>query len=119
MIDPLHLSRSGGMPSDLDTVRERIFIAQLCDATDPMPATRDARIAESRTARLFPGQGNLPLFDFLDRLPAVCELEIEAPHPDDVGRSPKERARRAARAFTAFLAGYAEHRPLDADVLPC
>jgi len=118
MIDPLHLSRSGGVPADIDLVRNRVLIAQLCDARDPMPATRDARIAESRTARLHPGQGDLPLFDLLDRLPAECEVEIEAPHPDDVRLPPVERARRAATALAAFLSDYARHRPLRADWPP-
>lgn len=115
MVDPLHLSRSGGTPADLHPIRNRILIAQLCDARNPMPDTLEARIAESRTARLFPGQGDLPLFDFLDRLPAECELEIEAPHPEDTQRPPDERAKRAANAFAAFLARYAERRPIHTD----
>lgn len=111
MIDAIHLSRSKATPADLRCVdSDRLFIAQLCDAKGPPPESRERLAAESRTARLFPGDGDLPLFDFLDAFPATSEIEIEAPHPAYLGLSTDERAKAAARASSAFLAAYANRR---------
>lgn len=111
MIDALHLSRSGASPSDLSAVdKDRLFIAQLCDAKGPIPATQDLRITESRTARLYPGQGDLPLFQFLEAFPASSDIEVEAPHPDCLTMPTNARAETAARASQEFLAAYEAYR---------
>ncbi len=111
MIDAIHLSRSHASPADLKMVdSDRLFIAQLCDAKGPPPESQDDRIAESRTARLYPGRGDLPLFDFLDAFPASAEIEIEAPHPDFLKLSNDARAESAARASSEFLAAYAARK---------
>ncbi len=112
MIDAIHLSRSHASPADLKNVnRDRLFILQLCDAKGPPPQSQDERIAESRTARLYPGQGDLPLFDLLDAFPSSGEIEVEAPHPDFLHLSADARAESAAQASAAFLTAYARRTP--------
>lgn len=103
MIDPLHLSRSGGTPADLAGAAERIFIAQVCDAKGAVPATRDLLIQESRGQRFYPGEGDLPLTELLRYVPTHADLEIEAPHPAFANASPAQRAKGAADSLRSFL----------------
>lgn len=107
VIDALHLSRSGGSPADLATVeRRRLKLVHLCDAPPFMPGakTTDELRRESRTARLLPGEGALPLRALLDALPPECGLSVEAPSARLAGRSATERARETRLATEAFLA---------------
>ena len=112
LADPLHLSRSGGHPSDLRKVDgSRIFLAQLCDAKGP-PSTDIAVIThEARHGRLNPGEGDLPLDEFLAALPPDIEIECEVPQANTTGLPAAERARRVAKACRSFLERHAEkHR---------
>jgi len=105
LLDPLHLARSGGSPDDLrDLDRDRIFMLQLCDATARRPQGMDLR-EEARKARLFPGEGELPLAAFLDAVPSDTEIEIEAPHQAYADLAPVEQARLMRVATAAYLAG--------------
>lgn len=107
LCDPLHLSRSGGKPSDLRSVDpKRIFLAQICDAKGPPPADIPAITHEARSGRLNPGEGDLPLYDFLDALPAAVEVECEVPQVSDAGTPVAERARAIGEACRAFFAQY-------------
>lgn len=101
--DALHLARSGGTPAELASVDpQRIFFAQICDA--PAHAPRDGSLAdEARTGRLYPGEGDLPLGDFLDALPPGLEIECEVPVAAHRGLTPAEQAVRAGRAVRAYL----------------
>ena len=76
LLDALHLDRSGGTPRDIARIPpERIVFAQLCDALRGTGARSDeALMQEARTARLPAGEGELPLFDFLDALPDGLEI---------------------------------------------
>lgn len=103
MVDALHFDRSGAAPDDLRAALDRLFIFQLCDAAGPRPATREGRIAESRTARLHPGEGDLPLAELVDLLPEDVVLELEAPHPDHLDLAAVARARLAADTTRRFL----------------
>jgi sugar phosphate isomerase/epimerase len=106
LVDSLHLSRSGGSPADLQRIDPaRIFFAQLCDAVAMHPP-RDSLAHEARTGRLYPGDGALPLDDFVAALPAGVEIECEAPILALAGLSPAEQARRAGSATRAFLDRY-------------
>jgi sugar phosphate isomerase/epimerase len=107
LIDVLHLSRSGGKPSDLLTVEpELIALIHLCDAPPPPAQTlsTDALRAESRTARLYPGEGQLWLGELLDVLRPDVPLSVEAPSAIHAHLSVEERARRAFEATRALLA---------------
>lgn len=105
LVDPLHLSRSGGRPSDLRTVHpERIFLAQLCDAKGPAPADIPAITHEARNGRLLPGEGDLPLHELFNTLPPDVEIECEVPQTALAHLPAIERAKRVAQACRAFMA---------------
>jgi len=96
VVDALHLSRSGGKPSDLVSVPPGLLRAmQICDAPAAIPATEAAIIAEARTHRLPPGEGGLPLVALLQALPRDIFISVEMPSPI------ADATARIARAFTA------------------
>lgn len=104
LIDPLHLDRAGETPADiLKLDPSRIFFAQLCDAALQPGLTEDELRQEARTARLYPGLGELPLSDFIAALPDGTEIEIETPRPELRGLDPAEQARRALEATRRFF----------------
>jgi sugar phosphate isomerase/epimerase len=112
LLDALHLERSGGTPRDIARLpANRIVFAQLCDAVRMNePLSDEALLKEARTARLPAGEGELPLFDFLDALPAALEIEYEVARADLADRSPLEKARAAAEDASRFMARYQAHR---------
>jgi sugar phosphate isomerase/epimerase len=105
LIDVLHLFRSGGTAQMLaDLPANAIGSVQLSDAPQQDPT--DARvIEEAREARLFPGEGELPLKAFLDALPRSTPMGVEVPtgltHPQ---LTAKQRARAAFVAAQDLLA---------------
>jgi sugar phosphate isomerase/epimerase len=106
VVDFLHFSRSGGLPTHLGTVDPALFhYAQICDAGPDMPSPTDtpALIGEARTGRLLPGEGALPLAELVAALPAGLPLAIEAPCRATAQLPAIERARRAHRALTNLL----------------
>jgi len=108
LLDALHLARSGATPASIGSIPSgRIAFAQLCDA----PATArdpsdEALMQEARSARLPAGTGALPLYDFLDALPADCEIEYEVARADFADRTPGERALAAAEDAARFFTAY-------------
>lgn len=103
LIDALHLSRSGAAPADIAAVDPALIAyGHLCDAPEVSPG-RDAIRSEARSSRLYPGDGRLPLHDFLQALPAGKPIAMEAPSSaydgDDV-----QKARRAGAACRKLLA---------------
>ncbi len=110
LLDALHLIRAGGSPADLANVpREFLMSAQLCDAPAASPSL-DALVAESRTNRLVPGQGELPLRQIVAALPKDIALALEVPmsaYASDT--APLNRAKRAIVAaeklFSSWRAG--------------
>lgn len=110
LVDSLHLSRSGGAPADIARVDPaRIFFAQICDALAERPS--DEQLAqEARTGRLLPGDGSLPLYDFLDALPPGIEIECETPVAAYADRSAAEQARTIGESVRPYLARYFESR---------
>jgi sugar phosphate isomerase/epimerase len=99
LVDPLHLSRSGGTPADVAKLAaanpERYPYAQFCDA--PAAAPGDL-YEEAVNDRLAPGDGELPLRDLLAALPANVPLSVETPVAVLAGAPPAERARHALEA---------------------
>lgn len=106
LIDALHLSRSGGHPSDLAAFDRRAFgYLQLCDAPAMLPPDLDAILHEARTERLIPGDGGLPLLELLAVFPADTPVSIELPMKALAARLPAlERARLFARGTRDLLA---------------
>ncbi len=106
LVDALHFSRSGGLPTHITQVDPALFrYAQICDAGPDMPGPGDtpALIREARTGRLLPGEGVLPLAELVAALPATLPLAVEAPCGATAALPAVERARRAYRALAALV----------------
>jgi sugar phosphate isomerase/epimerase len=106
LVDPLHLQRSGGSPAHVKALAEshpELFpYAQFCDARR---ATGADLYQEAVTDRLFPGDGELPLRELLDALPAQAPLSVETPVKALAGLPPRERVARAGTAVRRWLEG--------------
>jgi sugar phosphate isomerase/epimerase len=77
LVDALHVQRCGVSLAELGAVDPRLVgYAQLCDAPLATPADE---VREARAGRLLPGDGELPLRDLLDALPAGLPVTVEAP----------------------------------------
>lgn len=107
LVDALHLQRSGGTPAEVAALPpDRLPYAQLCDGpSEPIRPDEEVALIEARTGRLFPGDGELPLRELVDALPAAA-LAVEAPVAELAGISAAERARRAYVSLTGLLAHY-------------
>jgi sugar phosphate isomerase/epimerase len=104
LVDALHLSRSGGNPADLAGYDGSLFsYMHLCDAPERPPAAEQLR-DEAREGRLYPGEGELWLTDFLAAFPAGTPIAIEAPTRLRHQLPPKERAKLAMTATRRLLA---------------
>jgi sugar phosphate isomerase/epimerase len=79
--DVLHVVRSGGTMEQVAAVDPALVpYAQICDALGAGPAPDpDAARAEGVRARLMPGDGDLPVREFVAALPATTILAVEAP----------------------------------------
>ena len=98
LVDALHLSRSGGSPSDLVQYDPALFsYFHLCDAPLTPPANEGVR-AEARGDRLYPGEGELWLRDFVAAFPPDTPCAIEAPTKRHARLGASERARLAGAA---------------------
>ena len=81
LLDPFHLFRSGGEVSDIAKVDPACLrYAQFCDASVTPPPTTAAISEEARFDRMLPGEGGLPLRDFVNALPADIPLGLEVPN---------------------------------------
>jgi sugar phosphate isomerase/epimerase len=108
LVDPLHLRRSGGSPAAVAVLaqsRPELFpYVQLCDA--PLGAPHDGTrglYREAVTARLLPGDGELPLGELLGALPASLPLSVETPVAALAGLPGAERIARIAESVRAWL----------------
>jgi len=102
LVDALHWIRAGDTAADIRAAPPgRIGYVQLCDGPARGPAGREALIAEARTNRLPPGDGEFPLRALLEAMPPSCPISIEVPLLS--GENPLHHARRllaAARRVT-------------------
>lgn len=106
LVDPLHLSRSGGTPADVAANPPALFhYAQFCDAGPDAPRPDDVAAIreEALDGRLMPGDGVLPLGALLQSLPPGLPLSIELRSkalrdalPDPVARARHLRERAEA-----------------------
>ncbi|MBN9429587.1 MAG: sugar phosphate isomerase/epimerase [Burkholderiales bacterium] len=104
VIDALHLSRSDDSLQALARIPSRdIFLFQICDAVREKP-TDVTYMEEALNGRLYPGTGELPLADMLACIPAGTEIECEMPCASDRGLPAQQRAERAFRHTSEFLA---------------
>lgn len=106
LIDAFHLNRSGGSPAEIQT-GDPISYLQLCDIAGPVP-DMDEILREARSARLFPGEGDVDLVDILRRTGEVpISLEVPADRLRDAGFGAEHRARLAIEAAQRLLSANA------------
>lgn len=91
LVDALHWARAGDTVAALRGA-DCLGYVQLCDAPARAPDTREALIAEARTHRLPPGDGDLALDVLLEAMPRGCVASLEVPLPP--GHDPLAHARR-------------------------
>jgi sugar phosphate isomerase/epimerase len=78
LLDAMHVYRSGATTADVAAIDPAMIgYIQICDA--PMPARTDNYGEEARHERLCPGEGDLPLAEFLRALPANLTVGLEVP----------------------------------------
>ena len=105
VIDAMHLFRSGGTAAELAAVDPAIIgYAQVCDV--PLVSAHDVYGMEALHHRLPPGDGELPLAEFLAALPAGVPLGVEVPMLDRAlaGERPEAWLRPSFEATRALLA---------------
>lgn len=119
LLDTLHMHRFGAVPDELRALEpELVPHLQLCDAplAEPANLRRPERLPlgqstdgsdlklESRALRSLPGEGEIPLTDYLAALPAATPVSVEAPAvflTEELGA--QAFARRAHRAAIQVL----------------
>ena len=113
LLDPIHLDRAAVPMTALASIPpDRLSYAQFCDAPAARPDPHDLTqiVRDALDLREMPGEGNLPLRTFLDRLPSSLPLSVELRskalrdrYPDAV-----ERAQAVADATRTWLARYTD-----------
>lgn len=105
LIDTMHFGRTGGTAEMLRQVAPKIGYVQLCDVP-VVPVILDY-MEEAMAERLPPGQGELPLHDYLAAVPRdiIVSLEVPQAHLARQGVGPSERLAPALRAARALVAG--------------
>lgn len=105
VLDPLHLDRAGSGPADLARLgEEEIAYLQLCDARPDRPRERQHIAQEARFDRLIPGEGSLPLGDFVRALPGHLPVSLEIPTTTPLSEmSIESRAQRGMAATLSLL----------------
>jgi len=104
-VDFLHVNRGGYGPADIAELAPAIVArGQISDGPAEMPV--DQQFAEAIGGRLFPGDGALPLKDFIEALPDGRVIGVEVPNTalKDQGMSADERVRRAVAGVKRLLA---------------
>lgn len=104
LIDTMHFFRFGANVADFATLDPALIgHIQLCDV--PMPATHDDYMAEALYERRAPGDGDLPLRQFLAHVPddVVVGLEVPIRSEAEAGIGPRERLERCVEQARALL----------------
>lgn len=108
LVDTLHLYRTGSSAADLKSIDANLLpYIQLCDASEKLLDTSmDGIIEDAVYLRQLPGQGELPLHEFLAAFDAFTPISLEirsraliAQFPDN----PLGRARAVYQATQALL----------------
>lgn len=111
LVDNLHLARSGGVPNDVATVEPRLLpYVQLCDAPAAAPADL---YTEALEGRCLPGEGGLPVDEFLLSVPetSAVSVEILSTRLKQSFPDPSARAREVlSAAHRAVARASGEHR---------
>lgn len=94
LVDNLHLARSGATPEALRSLEPSLFpYLQLSDAPSHAPTGNDQLLHEARHARLWPGDGDLPVGELLSVVPHVpLSFEVRSQRVRDAFPDPSDRA---------------------------
>jgi sugar phosphate isomerase/epimerase len=104
LIDTMHFFRSGSTVADFAALDPALVgHIQLCDV--PMPAVTESYMDEALYERRAPGDGDLPLAEFLRNVPegVVLGLEIPIRSEAEKGIGPRERLDRCLERTRALL----------------
>jgi sugar phosphate isomerase/epimerase len=104
-LDPHHLMRSGDTVAAIAALDPgQVRYVQLCDG--PIPQPPEIAATEAVCERLYPGDGDFPLLDFLRAAPRDVPLGIECPSLSraHTGLSASDQAREAMAAIRRLLA---------------
>lgn len=104
LIDTMHFFRFGGTVGDFAALDPAIVgHIQLCDV--PMPAVIADYMEEALYERRAPGDGDLPLAEFLAHVPDGVVIGLEVPIRSEAaaGIGPRERMARCVAAAHALL----------------
>lgn len=105
LLDSMHVFRSGATAADIENLDPALIgYVQLCDV--PLVSKYQSYGEEARFERLAPGEGELPLADFIKALPAKFALGLELPMRAKAlaGISLREALAPAVAATRALLA---------------
>ena len=103
LIDTMHYYRWGATTADLAALDPAMLgHVQLCDV--PMPALIESYMEEALHERRAPGDGDLPLADFLAHVPPHVPIGLEVPIRSEAlaGIGPRERLGRIVAAARAL-----------------
>lgn len=104
VLDAMHVFRSAGSTDDCAALEASLIAyVQLCDV--PMPARHGDYGMEARDNRLAPGEGDLPLAQFLAAMPDEVTVGLELPMvaSAEAGIGPDERLAPAVAAARRLL----------------
>ena len=103
VVDLLHHCRIGATVAELERLvgADAIAWVQVCDA--PAHLEAESLLHEARHGRLIPGEGGLPLRDYLAVVPSHVDISIEVQSDELLVIEPRERARRLLDATRALV----------------
>jgi sugar phosphate isomerase/epimerase len=80
VVYPLHVVRGGGSMAELTSLDpSHLFFCQICDARADRPDGKEALRHEALWDRLHPGDGALPLADYVRSMPEDIPISVETP----------------------------------------
>jgi sugar phosphate isomerase/epimerase len=105
LLDTMHLGRSGARGADIAALDPALIgYVQLCDA--PLKPTNPNYMDEAMFERMIPGEGEMPLREYLGAMPPglVISLEVPLRSQAEAGISIKERLQKCVAAARALIA---------------
>jgi sugar phosphate isomerase/epimerase len=105
LLDTMHLGRSGATAAEVAALDPALIgYVQLCDA--PRAPSEPNYLKEATFERIVPGEGEMPLRDYLEVLPPGLTISLEVPlrSQAEAGIGPEIRLRRCVEAARRLLA---------------
>ncbi len=105
LLDTMHLGRSGATAAQIAALDPALIdYVQLCDA--PRSPSEPDYLKEATFERMVPGEGQMPLRDYLAALPRTVTISLEVPlrSQAEAGIEPRIRLRRCVDAARRLLA---------------